>query len=269
MTQLTQILSDLQDEVHKENKSLPRDWFRLTQLKEAIHDLLNHKENASRKLESWILQNRDVASMIPLEDGSTIRLASIVSQESEIANQLLKRFTSKNAHDASSVIVIPRKRSIYSSLEDLSVYFEEIGTSISRQDYIVCGFNLKRSAEAILADSKLMDSQLKELHSQFLALIEPDLDADKLDLHTYYDAQKGHLQHQLISKQAIKIPLAKKTMRLARWEAINTLSQHYYTHADINMMLVKSGLSTIDYVTDDQSQYAIYIIEKAQEWAAH
>jgi len=149
-------------------------------------------------------------------------------------------------------------------------FLSQLASTMGPSDKAMIGFDLKKDPNTILAayndETKVTASFNKNLLRRINKELDADFDLDKFTHYPVYNPETGTCFSYLVSTSAQRVHIKALDLRVMfyQWETIHTEISQKYTHRVINWLLSQSGLSAIDYVTDDQGWFAEYVVETAK-----
>lgn len=153
--------------------------------------------------------------------------------------------------------------------EERTDFLKALAASLQNDDRIVIGVDLRKSPQDILAPYLNEKVKLNRHAVNTLRycnrIINTNFDENKFVSNVNYCPEKGVLSHFLVSTAAQRVSVGDNTrpIMLSKWETIKLIQTKLYSHRELNQELVSCGLLTIDYVTDDNGWFAIYVVAKA------
>lgn len=147
-------------------------------------------------------------------------------------------------------------------------FFKTLAETLDKGDLLICGFDLKKGPDQILAAYNDGSGVTREFNLNLLHRLNRELGADfvveNFDHYPVYDPETGAARSYLISrkKQRVCIKSLDKTFSFKEWEPVFTeISQKYDLHM-INDMAVRNGFSVRDNFIHNKSLF----VDSLWEW---
>jgi len=140
-------------------------------------------------------------------------------------------------------------------------FFKTLSETLDKGDLLICGFDLKKGPDQILAAYNDESGVTREFNLNLLHRLNRELDADfvveNFDHYPVYDPDTGAAKSYLISrkKQKVHIKALNKTFLFDEWEPLFTEISQKFDFAMINDMAERNGFSVKDNFIHDKSLF--------------